>query len=82
MPQAALRHETGKYLDATASAAIAAGYFNQALFRWEPVVEEAPIAFALHRDEGDDAVESQASHNVGSDPYQMGGKLLANPRRN
>lgn len=37
--QAALRHEAGKYLDATASATMAAGYFNQAsLFKFPELV--------------------------------------------
>ncbi|CAM9721183.1 unnamed protein product [Scytosiphon promiscuus] len=49
--QAALRHEAGRYLDATVSATFGAGYFNQALYRREPVVEEVPLAVAVHRDE-------------------------------
>ncbi|CAM9862638.1 unnamed protein product [Ectocarpus sp. 12 AP-2014] len=54
--QAALRHEAGRYLDATVSATVGAGYFNQAsrpaLYRREPVIEEVPLAVAVHRDEG------------------------------
>lgn len=32
--QAALRHEAGQYLDATVSATVGAGYFNQASCCW------------------------------------------------
>ncbi|CAM9829130.1 unnamed protein product, partial [Discosporangium mesarthrocarpum] len=40
------------YIDATASARFASGFFNQNLYKWEPVLEEVPFAMALHRKEG------------------------------
>lgn len=62
-------------MDATASTRVSIGFFNKGLYRWEPVLEETPLAAAVHRSDsrGESDVLLEGGDHDASDADGEGG---------